>query len=172
MIVTERGMAGPGGVPKDVDREVVAFFAEMNVTDSWCYRENIRRRTDLPVDSATAQPEFETTNLMESVNGYVYGNMPVVTLRQGERVRWYMFAGVNRLDHHAVHRHGQPATVRGRQTQVMELGPMMMGVADMVPQNPGTWLLHCREEDHFEAGMAARYEVLPAEKTASTGPEE
>jgi FtsP/CotA-like multicopper oxidase with cupredoxin domain len=170
MIVTERGMAGPGGVPKDVDREVVAFFAKMDETDSWRYGENIRRHTDLPIDRATAQPEFEFTNLMESVNGYMYGNMPMPTLRQGERVRWYMFAGVNRSDHHTVHWHGQPATFRGRQTQVMELGPMMMGVADMVPRATGTWLLHCREEEHFKAGMSARYKVRPAERAASTGP--
>ncbi|MEQ1575743.1 MAG: multicopper oxidase domain-containing protein, partial [Vicinamibacterales bacterium] len=35
-------------------------------------------------------------------------------------------------------------------------------IADMVPDAPGIWLFHCHLDDHMEAGMMARYEVLPA----------
>jgi hephaestin len=34
-----------------------------------------------------------------------------------------------------------------------------MKVADMVPDDPGTWLFHCHVEDHMMAGMAALYQV-------------
>jgi hephaestin len=36
---------------------------------------------------------------------------------------------------------------------------MEMVVADMVPDNPGTWLFHCHVTFHNAAGMAARYRV-------------
>ena len=34
-------------------------------------------------------------------------------------------------------------------------------VADMVPDDPGIWLLTCSRDDHLSLGMEARYEVLP-----------
>jgi len=48
-----------------------------------------------------------------------------------------------------------------------------METADMVPELPGVWQLHCQVDDHMQAGMMARYEVLPAqaagEKNARAG---
>ena len=37
-----------------------------------------------------------------------------------------------------------------------------MIVADMVPDNPGTWLFHCHIEPHLTQGMQSLYTVLPA----------
>ena len=33
-----------------------------------------------------------------------------------------------------------------------------MIVADMVPDDPGTWLFHCHVNDHILAGMMTAYE--------------
>jgi manganese oxidase len=41
------------------------------------------------------------------------------------------------------------------------LTPMMSAVADMRPDNPGVWLLHCHMPGHFRAGMYTRFTVLP-----------
>jgi FtsP/CotA-like multicopper oxidase with cupredoxin domain len=38
---------------------------------------------------------------------------------------------------------------------------MTMVVADMVPDNVGTWLFHCHVNVHLNGGMVARYQVLP-----------
>jgi FtsP/CotA-like multicopper oxidase with cupredoxin domain len=40
---------------------------------------------------------------------------------------------------------------------------MGMETLDMEPDNPGIWSFHCHVGVHFEAGMAARYQVLEAE---------
>jgi FtsP/CotA-like multicopper oxidase with cupredoxin domain len=40
--------------------------------------------------------------------------------------------------------------------------PQGTETADMVPDAPGLWLFHCQVYDHLDAGMMARYEVLPA----------
>ena len=42
---------------------------------------------------------------------------------------------------------------------VVSLLPAGMVVADMVPDNPGTWLFHCHVNDHITAGMLTRYRV-------------
>jgi hephaestin len=44
-------------------------------------------------------------------------------------------------------------------TDVGALLPMGMAVADMVPDNPGTWLFHCHVSDHLRMGMQATYTV-------------
>jgi hephaestin len=49
-----------------------------------------------------------------------------------------------------------------RRWAVIELAPAMAKVADVVVDNPGTWLLHCHVADHMMAGMYATYTVTAA----------
>ncbi len=46
-------------------------------------------------------------------------------------------------------------------TDVTGLLPMQMVTAEMVPDDPGTWLFHCHVGPHLQAGMQALYRVLP-----------
>lgn len=104
---------------------------------------------------------FTESNLMHTVNGYVYGNGPRATMRAGELVRWYVMAMGTETDIHTPHWHGQTLTWMGMRTDTAELLPMSMRVLDMRPDTPGTWLLHCHVNDHLDAGMAALFDVLP-----------
>ena len=54
-------------------------------------------------------------------------------------------------------------------TDVASLLPMGMLVADMVPDNPGRWLVHCHVAPHLLMGMEATYEVI-AQVGFHTGP--
>jgi hephaestin len=45
-------------------------------------------------------------------------------------------------------------------TDVAMLGTMDMGIAEMVPDNPGMWLFHCHIAVHFAAGMIGRLCLL------------
>ena len=44
-------------------------------------------------------------------------------------------------------------------TDVVELLPASMKVADMVADNPGSWLLHCHVAEHMGAGMMLAFDV-------------
>jgi hephaestin len=63
------------------------------------------------------------------------------------------------VDLHTPHWHGNDVTVNGMRTDVVNLLPAAMVVADMVPDDVGTWLLHCHVNDHIAAGMVTRYRV-------------
>jgi hephaestin len=93
----------------------------------------------------------------------VHGSLPVaaLTLRKGERVRWYVMSSTNDFDFHSPHWHGNVVIINGMRTDVTTMGAMGMVVADMVPDNPGTWLFHCHITFHNAAGMAVRYAVAP-----------
>ena len=98
---------------------------------------------------------------MHVMNGYVYGNGPVPSMVQGDTVRWYLLAVGTEVDLHTPHWHGNTVAYEGRHTDVVELLPASMKVADMVTDNPGLWLYHCHINDHIAAGMMGQYEVQP-----------
>jgi hephaestin len=105
---------------------------------------------------------FQESNLMHSINGYVYGNGPMMRMRAGERVRWYVMSMGSEVDLHSPHWHGNVVTTTmGMRTDVLQLLAGSMQTADMRPDDPGTWLFHCHINDHITAGMVTRYEVDP-----------
>jgi manganese oxidase len=135
IIVTAAGMADARGAPKDVDREFVLMF--------------------MIFDEAPGKDAGQ----FHSMNGYIFGNLPGLLMKQGERVRWYLLGMGNEKDLHTPHWHGETVTYGRRHTDVVELLPGSMATVDMVADNPGTWLFHCHVADHMEAGMMASYTI-------------
>jgi manganese oxidase len=164
VIVTSADKATPDGTPEDVDRELVALFS---VTD-----ENVSPDLAQNMAALTAPPDpqdegFEESNLMHNINGYVFGNQPLgtkagegMTVRKGERVRWYVMAMGTEVDLHTPHWHGETVVINGMRTDVASLLPAQMVVADMTPDASGIWLFHCHVNDHIAAGMMTRFQVV------------
>jgi FtsP/CotA-like multicopper oxidase with cupredoxin domain len=165
MIITARGKANADGSPRDVDREFVNLFMIYDENSSWYLDDNIAAAgVNLPLSDPD---EFEESNLKHAINGFLWDNFPEVggshamTMLAGERVRWYMLGMGTEVDLHTPHWHGQTLMWMGMRIDIIELLPGTMRVVDMVPDNPGTWLLHCHVNDHITAGMLARFRVLP-----------
>lgn len=135
IVVTARGRAHADGSPTDVDRELVVLM--------------------MIFDEARGQER----GLMHSINGFVFGNLPPLVMKTGERVRWHLLGMGNEKDLHSFHWHGKTLATAGRRTDVVELLPGSMVTADMTADNPGTWMLHCHVADHFSAGMFAVYTI-------------
>jgi len=176
IVVTKRGMALPDGRPKDVEHEFVSIYITLNENESWYLDENIQAHATDPkgINRAEFRPltpggmvtpvvgsGFADSNLKWSINGYLYGNMPMMTMKQGDRVRWYVATLGDFNNAHTPHWHGNTVLSAGQRTDVLAVGPAQMLVADMQPDAPGIWLYHCHISDHMLAGMDARYEVKP-----------
>jgi FtsP/CotA-like multicopper oxidase with cupredoxin domain len=168
IIVTRRGMARPDGSPKDVDREFVTLFGSFNENKTHFTAENLKRYTGDTVRVGPKGPRIfgplSAANY-PTINGYMFGNLPLasLTMREGEHVRWYVFSSTGFDDFHTPHWHGNTLLVDGHRKDVLDLGgPLLMVTADMVPDNPGIWILHCHMAVHIATGMSARYQVLPA----------
>ena len=166
MIITARGQAKPDGSPKDVDKEIIMMFAETDENISWYIDDNIKKYTLEPAKvkkpmGPTFVDPFGGTNLRESINGFLYGNGPMPQMNVGDKVRWYIMSTTN-FEVHAPHWHGNIVTAQHMKTDVLNLGTMGMIVADMVPDNVGTWLFHCHIEPHLTAGMQTRFVVSPS----------
>jgi len=161
MVVTAAAHARPDGTPDDVDRELFVLYSVMNEGSSPYLRTNTRRFAGDAEPPGDADQNFAESNLMHSINGYVFGNQPMITMRRGTRVRWYVMGMGTEVDLHTPHWHGNDVVVGGMRLDVVSLLPASMVVADMVPDDPGTWLFHCHVNDHLTAGMITRYQVLP-----------
>ena len=176
IVVTRRGMALPNGHPKGIDHEFVTIFIAINENESWYLDDNIREHTTDPkgirrdyFGTATstglvgtiATNGFASSNIKWSINGYIYGNMPMMVMKKGDHVRWYVATLGDFFNAHTPHWHGNTVMVGGQRTDVIAVTSAQMVTADMVPENPGIWLYHCHISDHMLAGMVARYEVKP-----------
>jgi FtsP/CotA-like multicopper oxidase with cupredoxin domain len=161
IIVMAPGTGRPTGRPSDVDREFITLFMVGDENKSWLIDRNIATYTGRPRHVDPEDPDFYESNLMHGISGLVYGNLTGLTMRLGERVRWYVMGMGTEIDIHTPHWHGQTGIWAGMRTDVLEIFPASMKVFDMVPDNPGTWLFHCHVNDHLDAGMITTFTVNP-----------
>jgi hephaestin len=176
IVVTRHGMALADGRPRDVEHEFVSMFIALNENESWYLEENINAQMTDPKGVNRAESKlitpggmagtiagtgFVDTNIKWTINGYLYGNMPMMTMKQGDRVRWYVATLGDFNNAHTPHWHGNTVMVAGQRTDVLSIVSAQMVTADMQPDAPGIWLYHCHISDHMLTGMVARYEVKP-----------
>jgi FtsP/CotA-like multicopper oxidase with cupredoxin domain len=144
-----------------VDREFVVAFSVFDESQSWFFEANTIGERAYQADLKLTDPAVHQRYLIYSLNGFIEGNLPLMTMKKGERVRWYLFANSNQDDVHTPHWHGQTVIFNTMRTDMVHLEPMMMVVADMVPDSIGTWLFHCHVNDHLEGGMQSLFRVVP-----------
>jgi FtsP/CotA-like multicopper oxidase with cupredoxin domain len=158
ILVTARGSGRADLSPKDVDREFIVDFAIFDETSSRFSGKNIGATPGVLRDT---NPLLRERNLLYSMNGYVEGNLPLLTMKRGEHVRWYLLSNNNEEDVHDPHWHGQTVVSYRMRADTVYLDPLAMIVADMVPQQEGKWLFHCHVNEHLTGGMVGLFQVLP-----------
>lgn len=166
IIVTDSHRARPDGTPSDVDRELATLFmifdeSGLGAEAKEAY-EQVNNGTGVPVKSWAEIQEKLEIGSRTAINGRTFGNLAGLEMNEGEHVRWYLFALGSQQDFHSAHWHGQRVLEEGRRrTDVIELMPASMKVADLLADNPGDWLFHCHVADHMREGMYARMTVHP-----------
>jgi FtsP/CotA-like multicopper oxidase with cupredoxin domain len=160
IIVTAAGAGKADGSPAGVDREFVTLFNIFDENQSWHLDHNIAELPEKRTALDRKDAGFVESNHKHTINGYLFGSMPMPTMKIGERVRWYLLGLGTEADLHTPHWHGNTVTVGGHRVDTVNLLPATSVVADMVPDDPGIWMFHCHVNDHITGGMTARYEVL------------
>ena len=187
MIVTRKGMARPDGSPTDVDRELVAGFIEVDENHSWYVEENITTYTtdpkgtwidrspfgDMTVSApgkpGAPEPPPDPTAIArafgawfkETINGYSYGHTPGMTMKVGQRVRWYL-DGLDQL------RVPLAALARQRRRRRTTCGPTSAcccrwgcSSPTCCPTTRASGCSTATSSSHLRMGMQAFYTVTP-----------
>ncbi|XP_061492982.1 ceruloplasmin isoform X2 [Rhineura floridana] len=147
------------GKDKNVDREFILMFSVMDENFSWYLDENIKKYCSEPDKVDKENEEFQESNKMHAINGYMYGYLPNPTMCAEENVKWHLFGIGNEADIHSAYFHGQVLIERKHRVDTISLFPATFVDAVMVPKKDGQWLLSCQVNDHIEGGMQAIFEV-------------
>ena len=167
IIVTDPQRARADGTPADVDREFATLFMIFDESGLDPFLAPAAPDSpSAPGAATTTAPtnwakKQELTQLGEryAINGLVFGNLRGLEMNAGERTRWYLFALGSETDFHTAHWHGLRVIAEGKRTDVVDLLPASMKVADLLADNPGSWLFHCHVAEHMREGMFARLTV-------------
>jgi len=173
IVICAEGMCDEYLKPTDVDQEVFSLFMVMDEGASILFDDNVDLYLAGVEPGSEETDDFEESNLMHAMNGYLYGNLgtdPTIEVTAGELVRWYLMAVGNEVDLHTAHWHGNTVvTADGLRSDVERLLAGSYTTADMIPEIEGKWLYHCHVADHMSAGMMAYYTVLGCGSNCHSG---
>uniref|UniRef100_A0A8B9F728 ferroxidase n=1 Tax=Amazona collaria TaxID=241587 RepID=A0A8B9F728_9PSIT len=149
---------------------VNAFALMFSIVDenfSWYLDENINTFCLEPATVDKEDEDFQTSNRMHAINGYIYGNLPVLEMCADTSMSWHLFGMGSEIDIHAAYFYGHTFTSRDQRADVIGLFPATFITAEMTPGNPGRWLITCQVNEHLRGGMEALYDVQICQKNLS-----
>nr|XP_015196687.1 PREDICTED: hephaestin-like protein 1 [Lepisosteus oculatus] len=157
-------------VRRDVDQDFIAMFNVVDENLSWYLDDNINTYCTEPSTVDPENEEFQESNKMHVINGYLFGNLPSFEMCVNRTVAWHLFGMGNEVDIHSAYFHGHTVLDRGHRADVISLFPATFVTLEMIPRNVGKWMLSCQVNDHIQAGMQAFYEVSSCGQGSSKSP--
>lgn len=95
-------------------------------------------------------------NAMHSINGYLYGNNPLIRARAQSVIRFYVFGYGSEASMHSPVWMGQivrRTVIRGNTANGVQILPFNAETVDMKAVNKGKWPIICMVADHVLGGM-------------------
>eukprot|EP00879_Flechtneria_rotunda_P000261 GHRR01000344.1.p1 GENE.GHRR01000344.1~~GHRR01000344.1.p1 ORF type:complete len:1159 (+),score=375.53 GHRR01000344.1:116-3592(+) len=166
IIITTPENADENGIPNDVKREYVLSFMIMDENLGILAEENFEKylpksltSNATALEALKADPGFVESNLMHSINGFMFCNLPGLEFVQGDSARIYFMALGSSADMHSPNSAESQLFLDGHRKQSVPLLPGQMLTTDTIPFVAGKGLLQCHVYDHISAGMSAIYDV-------------
>ncbi|KAL4691837.1 hypothetical protein H8957_002944 [Semnopithecus entellus] len=157
-----------GDTEKDIDRSYFLLFSTTDESRSWYSDENIRAFTESGKIN-TSDPGFEDSMSMQSINGYIYGNLPNLTMCAEDRVKWYFVGMGGEADIHSVYLHGQTLISRNHRKDTIVVFPSSLEDAFMVAKGTGVWMLGCQIHESMQAFFQVSNCQKPSTEAFVTG---
>ncbi|XP_043730122.1 ceruloplasmin isoform X1 [Cervus elaphus] len=159
MKICQNGSLLANGRLKDVDKEFYLFPTVFDENESLLLDDNIKMFTTAPDQVDKENEEFQESNKMHSMNGFMYGNQPGLSMCQGDSVMWYLFSAGNEVDIHGIYFSGNTYLSRGERRDTANLFPQTSLSLFMQPDTAGTFDVECLTTDHYTGGMKHKYNV-------------
>ncbi|XP_062947427.1 ceruloplasmin isoform X2 [Cynocephalus volans] len=159
MKICKKGSLQANGKQKDVDKEFYLFPTVFDENESLLLDDNIRMFTTAPDQVDKEDEDFQESNKMHSMNGFMYGNQPGLNMCQGDSVVWYLFSAGNEADVHGIYFSGNTYLSRGERRDTANLFPHTSLTLHMRPDTEGTFDVECLTTDHYTGGMKQKYTV-------------
>ncbi|KAM6222188.1 ceruloplasmin [Rhynchocyon petersi] len=165
MKICKKGSLYDNGKQKDVDKEFYLFPTVFDENESSLLDDNIRMFTTSPEQVDKEDADFQESNKMHSINGFMYGNQPGLNMCKGDSVVWYLFSAGNEADIHGIYFSGNTYISREERRDTANLFPQSTLTLLMNPDTQGTFDLECLTTDHYTGGMKQKYTVNQCSKS-------
>ncbi|XP_075017909.1 coagulation factor VIII isoform X2 [Calonectris borealis] len=141
-------MASDGN--KDVQQEFVMLFAVFDEGKSW-YSE--------PGSPAAPQPLPNNRTELHTINGYINGSLPGLTLCLKKQVHWHVIGLGTGPEVHSIFFEAHTFLVRSHRLSSLEISPATYLTAQTMPGTAGWFRMFCQIQSHQQAGMEAIVKV-------------
>ncbi|NXT82821.1 FA8 factor, partial [Zapornia atra] len=135
---------------EDAKQEFVMLFAVFDEGKSW-YSE----------PSSLAAPQLLPHNRtkLHTINGYINGSLPGLTLCLKKQVHWHVIGLGTGPEVHSIFFEGHTFLVRDHRLSSLEISPATYLTAQTMPATAGYFRMFCQILSHHQAGMEAVVKV-------------
>ncbi|XP_052598742.1 coagulation factor VIII isoform X2 [Peromyscus californicus insignis] len=148
------------------DKRNVILFSLFDENQSWYITENMQRFLPNAADTQPQDAEFQTSNIMHSINGYVFGSLQLSVCLH-EVAYWYILSVGAQTDFLSIFFSGYTFKHKTVYEDTLTLFPFSGETVFMSMENPGLWVLGCHNSDFRERGMTALLKVSSCDKSTS-----
>uniref|UniRef100_A0A8C1R3F7 ferroxidase n=1 Tax=Cyprinus carpio TaxID=7962 RepID=A0A8C1R3F7_CYPCA len=142
------------------DKEQHAMFTVFDENKSWYHDENINTYCSDPRRVKRDDPEFYKSNVMHTINGYVYESGQELGFCNGEIVTWHV-SSVGEQDYiQTATFYGHTFELKNREEDMLSLFPMTGETITMNMLNIGIWLLASLNSHDSTKGMRVKFKDL------------
>ncbi|XP_054695548.1 coagulation factor VIII isoform X3 [Grus americana] len=135
---------------EDAQQEFVMLFAVFDEGKSW-YSE--------PGSLAAPQPLPHNKTELHTINGYINGSLPGLTLCLKKQVHWHVIGLGTGPEVHSIFFEAHTFLVRGHRLSSLEISPATYLTAQTMPARAGWFRMFCQILSHQQAGMEAIVKV-------------
>ncbi|XP_020388886.2 coagulation factor VIII isoform X1 [Rhincodon typus] len=150
-----------------IDKAKYLFFSIFDENKSWYIEDNIEKYCEDPSRVNPNDPNFYDSNLMYSINGFVYENVPKLKFCEDDVIFWHVIVGAqdNFL---SIYFHGQTFKHDGVYEDVLTLFPLSSETIHMHMDNIGLWFLEPLNYHYQVQGMRANFRVRNCDNDPET----
>ncbi|XP_011370034.1 coagulation factor V [Pteropus vampyrus] len=137
LLICKKGTLTEDGIQKMFDKQHVLMFAVFDESKSWS----------------------RSPSLMYTVNGYVNGTMPDITVCAHDHISWHLIGMSSGPELFSIHFNGQVLEQNHHKISAITLVSATSTTANMTVSPEGKWTISSLIPKHFQAGMQAYIDI-------------
>uniref|UniRef100_A0AAV2K284 ferroxidase n=1 Tax=Knipowitschia caucasica TaxID=637954 RepID=A0AAV2K284_KNICA len=157
MLICKSQSLNVRNVQLKADKEQHAVFAVFDENKSWYLDDNINNNCDKSRVNKV-DPDFYKSNVMHTINGYMFESGPVLGFCNGEVATWHVSSvGAQDFIQTATF-YGHPFELNERTEDLLSLYPMTGESITMNMDNKGVWLLASLNTHESTKGVRVKFQ--------------
>ncbi|XP_060784747.1 coagulation factor V [Neoarius graeffei] len=140
------------------DKEQHAMFTIFDENKSWYLNENIFTYCGDPKNVKPDDPEFYKSNVMHTINGYVYESGQILGFCNGEIATWHVSSVGEQDDIQTATFYGHTFELNNREEDILSLFPMTGETISMNMANIGVWLMASLSTHETQKGLRVKFQ--------------